>query len=233
MRRQLPLVITFIAGMIPAVSFFFRKDAMVHVSDTLEQWMIIVAGLALLLGVVNVTQSNLRKIERRAQGWQYSLLLLISLYTMGFFGVAGSFGMFGGVAARADGSLTPYGWMSEYMFIPLQGTMFALLAFYVASAAFRAFRMRNLEATLLLSAATIVMLGRIPFGSMLFAWVPQMGPIPPGSQWLPSLTEWIMSEPNAAAQRGIIIGAALGAASMSIRVIMGIERSYLGMKKGE
>jgi len=42
------------------------------------------------------------------------------------------------------------------------------------------------------------------------------------------LTEWMMTVPSMAAQRGIILGAALGAASMSIRVILGIERPYMG-----
>mgnify|MGYP001572909840 CR=1 FL=1 len=42
------------------------------------------------------------------------------------------------------------------------------------------------------------------------------------------VAEWIMKYPNTAGQRGVIIGAALGAASMSIRVMIGIERPYLG-----
>jgi hypothetical protein len=105
------------------------------------------------------------------------------------------------------------------MVSPLQSTMFALLSFYVASAAYRAFRARNFEATILLIAAIIVMMGRIPFGDMVT-----------GGRMTP-LSEWIMSIPNAAAQRGIIIGAALGAASMSIRIILGIERTYLGTGK--
>jgi len=97
------------------------------------------------------------------------------------------------------------------------GSLIGLLAFYIASAAFRAFRVRNIEATILLVAAVVVMLGRIPAGEGIFG----------------RFTEWLMQVPNGAAQRGIIIGAALGAASLSLRVILGIERSYLGLEKGE
>jgi hypothetical protein len=117
--------------------------------------------------------------------------------------------------------------MTLNFFNPLQAAMFSLLAFYIASAAFRSFRIRNIEATILLGAAIIVMLGRIPFGEMILSWIPG------GERVMPSLTEWIMNTPNAAAQRGIIIGAALGAAALSLRVILGIERSYLGLRSGD
>ena len=95
-----------------------------------------------------------------------------------------------------------------------------------------AFRVRNVEAGILLAAAMVVMLGVNPYGVMLFSWVPSMGPIPGGSEFLPWVTNWLMEIPNAAAQRGIIIGAALGAAAMSLRVLLGIERSYLGIGSG-
>jgi len=230
-RLQLPLLLTFIAGMIPIVAFFFTSKATLikAPSDRLEKWLVIVAGFALLLGVINVVQGNVRKIERRAKGWQYALFLLIGLLVPGIVGIISTFnvGPFQGIGVLPDGSHTPFSWIAKYFFEPLQATMFSLLAFYVASAAFRAFRVRNLEATILLVAAVVVMLGRIPFGDYLFA------AFPGGSGWMGRFTEWLMNTPNTAAQRGIIIGAALGAASLSLRVILGIERSYLGLERNE
>ncbi|MCK4655598.1 MAG: hypothetical protein KAT85_01165, partial [candidate division Zixibacteria bacterium] len=103
----------------------------------------------------------------------------------------------------------------QNMNAPMMSTMFSMLAFFIASAAYRAFRARTLEATILLITATIVMLGRVPLGRAIFSYLPQV-------------TDWIMNYPNLSVQRGIIIGAALGAASMSLRIILGIERTYLG-----
>ena len=39
---------------------------------------------------------------------------------------------------------------------------------------------------------------------------------------------WIMNSPNLAGQRSIMIGIGLGVVAMSLRVILGIERTYLG-----
>jgi hypothetical protein len=77
------------------------------------------------------------------------------------------------------------------------------------------------EATLLLLAAFFVMLGRVPVGDTLTQFMPE--------GWrLSSLASWVMNFPNAAGQRAIMIGVALGIVSTSLRIILGIERSHLG-----
>src|SRR5262249_49105490 len=102
-----------------------------------------------------------------------------------------------------------------HSFAPCNATMFALLAFFIASAAFRAFRARNVDAALLLGSAILIMLGRVPLGRAI-------------SSWLPSISDWIIDIPNNAGRRAIMMGAALGAIVTSLRVILGLERSHLG-----
>ena len=106
-------------------------------------------------------------------------------------------------------------WTYNYVFSPCNSTMFALLAFFIASAAFRAFRARNTEAALLLGAAIIVLLGRAPIGSLL-------------NENLPYITNWIIDVPNNASRRAIIMGAALGAIVTGLRVLLGMERQHVG-----
>jgi hypothetical protein len=106
-------------------------------------------------------------------------------------------------------------WIYDHVFDPCNSTMFALLAFFVASAAFRAFRARNVEAALLLGAAILVMLGRAPLGRSL-------------SDVFPDLAQWLIDIPNNAGRRAIMMGAAVGAIATGLRVILGLERSHLG-----
>ncbi len=106
-------------------------------------------------------------------------------------------------------------WIYDHVFDPCNSTMFALLAFFVASAAFRAFRARNIEAALLLGAAILVMLGRAPIGRSI-------------SDVFPDLAQWVIDIPNNAGRRAIMMGAAIGAIATGLRVIVGLERSHLG-----
>lgn len=106
-------------------------------------------------------------------------------------------------------------WIYDHVFAPCNATMFALLAFFVASAAFRAFRARNIEAALLLGTAILMMLGRAPIGRAL-------------SDSLPDVAQWLLDVPSNGGRRAIMMGAAIGAIATGLRVILGLERSHLG-----
>ena len=122
------------------------------------------------------------------------------------------------------GGKKPFDYLFDNVYQHLSATMFALLAFFIASAAYRAFIGRTLESNLLLGAAVLVMLGNTTLGSNLTGWLPQ------SLNWLhlPNVSAFIMKFPNTAGQRAIMISAGLGIIGSSLRLILGIERSYLG-----
>lgn len=113
------------------------------------------------------------------------------------------------------------------IFKQAQATMFSLLAFFVASASFRAFRVKSKEAALLMGSAFIVMLGNVPIGNwvtMFLAHIPFVGRFFD----IAAIKEWILAYPSSAAQSAILIGAMLGYISSSLKIIFGVERSHLG-----
>lgn len=218
MKTTVPVAVAFIAGLVMVVSFFFNEEATFvgRLSQELLNWLIIIGGYTLLLGVVSITRVNWRAVARRDDGWIYKFFTLISIFVMAVPSVLPS--SWSTLFGREQGSV--YDWLFTYLQAPMMATMFATLAFYIASAAYRAFRARSAEATILLVTATLVMLWRVPMGEAFLNLFP--GDIPT------ILNTYIMNGANLAVQRGIIIGAALGASSMSLRIILGIERTYMG-----
>ena len=218
MRTTLPVIIAFLSGFIMVVTFFMDSEG-TWLGDARRQlliWVTIVGGFTLLLGVVSITRVNLNAVLRRRKGWGYNALTLVSVFAMMIPSVLPS--SWSPLFGDEEGSI--YFWLFKTLSIPMFSTMFAMLAFYIASAAYRAFRARNAQATLLLVTASLVMFWRVPMGEALLRGI---------SDALPdALNTYIMGGFNLAVQRGIIIGAALGAASMSLRIMLGIERTYMG-----
>jgi hypothetical protein len=214
MRREIPLAITFLVGVFMLVDYFVPHHAVSGSAEELKQWGTIVIAASILLGIGNLIRVHSHKIRRKREGWGFSIVTLVGMGIMIALG-----GPWGTVA---EGSR--FNWMFMNVQVPLQATTFSLLAFFIASAAYRAFRLRSAEASLLLIAAIIVMLGRVPLGQWMTKGFPT-------ALQLPWLTETIMQYPNMAAFRGILMGAALGVMAMGLRVILGIERSYLGGEK--
>ncbi len=212
MKREVPLFLTAVIGFLMILSFFVPHQAVSVPSDFLLQCAVIVVAFGYVLGGANALKVNFDLISKKAPNWQYKVVLVVSLLTMVIVGALE------GRAFQQQG--TRFSWLYGQLYVPMQATMFALLAFFIASAAFRAFRIRTVEAGLLAVAALIVMVGRVPLGN----WVTQALP-----SWmqLPSVEEWIMNVPQNAAKRAILMGAALGVMATGLRVILGIERSYL------
>jgi hypothetical protein len=206
MRLKIPLAIIFVMGIFTIVTHFIPAQPIAELNQTFRNWYIGIISFFIFLGTVNLARSNSEKIKTKARDWRYSIILLVSLAVML---VAG---FYRGRSSMDEGS--PFMYLYFNIQYPLGATMYSLLAFFITSAAFRAFRARNKEAVLLLVAAVLVMLGRVPIGSAIWSG-------------FPDVTEWIMSFPNAAAKRGIRLGIDLGLISMALRMILGIERSYM------
>jgi len=205
MRREVPIVICFLAGLSFILEYFIPHQSVRPFFENFRQWAIIVIAFAYVLGISNIVRVNYHVIQKKGRDWGYKIVLGLGLFFMIIVGV-----FFGGI-----GEGTIFFWMYNNAYSPLQSTMFALLAFFIASAAFRAFRVRTFQASLLAITALIVMLGRVPVGENVW-------------KSFPDLVEWVMNVPQLAGKRAIMIGAALGAISTALKVLVGLERTYLG-----
>lgn len=199
-----PLVVTFLTGATLIAIFFIPHHRAQETQSVILEWADIVYAFALVLGSLTLWTMHQKKVQQRGEGWFYSVVTLVALGGMTILGVVQ------GVSAD-----TVVGRVYNMVNAPLASTMFSLLAFFIASAAFRAFRARNVEATLLLVTAIVMMIGRVSIGEYLW-------------KGFPPLTEWLLDVPNLAAKRAVALGIGLGAISTALKIILGIDRSYLG-----
>lgn len=183
--------------------FTIKSTFIQSTAKDLQNWSVVVAAFALGLGAVSLVRLHGRNIMRRSPGWVNSVVLLAALAFMTFQGI--TFGT----------KNVWYLFAFDNMLTPLSAAVYASLAFYISSAGYRAFRVRSLEAGILLGAGLVVLLGRAPIGDAI-------------SPYLPIAANWIINVPNVAGQRGIIICSAIGVMASGLRVLTGLDRGYLG-----
>ncbi|MFQ5499745.1 MAG: hypothetical protein ACE5FH_08735 [Candidatus Zixiibacteriota bacterium] len=202
MDRRTALALCFGFGLVMFAQYFSLHKVAHQVNQSiLEYWQIIFA-FTLLVGVVSFFNNNARQI-RRGQDVPFRVVSLLGLSVMPLLAI--------GWGVTAD---TPFMWMFENVQMPMQSTVFALLAFFVASASFRGFRARSAPAAVLLVSALIILLSRSAIDFL--------------PAWFDGLAGWLRSNPSMSARRAILIGIGLGSVTTSLRVIIGIERSWLG-----
>jgi hypothetical protein len=226
MKYKLPLLITLCAGILVILAEFIPVKPFSSLSTEVELWFLIIAGFAIVLGQLSLLKINFYKIYHKIEKWQYSLVTVVSFFVMFICGIL--FGMQRQVGLLGHGEFIsnflgekPFDYIFNNFYQHLMAATFSLLAFFIASAAYRAFIARTLESSLLLAAAIIVMLGNTSIGSSLTSMLPAY-------LHLPNIVAFVMDFPNTAGQRAIMIGAGLGIIGSSLRIILGLERSWLG-----
>jgi len=204
MLKKFPVVICAIFGIFMVAQYFIVSDTVSGLYRTVLDWMQIIFVCALLVGILNVILKQLKTVSRPGSERVYAGFALFGIALMVVLG-------FGWGISRGS----PFLWVFDNLQAPMQTTVFSLLAFYVASAAYRGFRARKAESAVLVIAALIILLGRVPIGELV-------------SPYVPKAVGWVLAVPAVAAKRAILIGIGLGMTATAIKVIAGLERTYLG-----
>ena len=206
-RIEIPIAITIICTLLQIIPFYIQVGPLESFADTFRSWMVLVATCALFLGAASLTLLHSKRIQRKSTGWQFSVLVIIPMIVIMLAGLP--------IPEIGLGDKNPvFDFLFMNVLTPLGATMYSIIAFFITSAAYRSFRARSNEATVVLVAGILMICYNAPL--MTSTWP---GFIPIG--------DWIFSVPNMATMRAVIIGAALGAIALAMRVLLGIERGYL------
>ena len=205
LRRRGPYTIITLLILFFFVTYLFAVPTQVaQFGDQLLQWAAVVAYFATFVGTIDIIIFHLGPLKSREPGrWQYSGTLLAVLVISLILGVSG-------VLTGKGTSYEPFAWIYNAIYVPSNATIYAILVFYIASASYRAFRIRNLQALLLVIVGFIIMFSNTGVGYVIWP-----GFVPLGN--------WINAYPVAAAFRPIIIGSGLGVILTGLRALLGRE----------
>jgi len=201
--RILTAAIAMASGLIVLLGYLYPLEMLTQIRGTLTDWAVIIAGVAVLVGVLNLIFVQLEKIRSRQKNSIYGVLLIVSL--LGTFGlglVLGPGNQYVQLAVDA-------------VIVPVEASLMAILAVTLVYASIRLLRRRaDVMTVIFLLMAVIILVAVMPT---------PIGPIP--GDWLILQFAGMFSRGGA---RGLLIGIALGTLLTSLRVLFGIDRPYGG-----
>jgi len=203
--RIIAAVMAIAFGALVLAGYFFPTGRLLEIRSELVQWAVILAAMAILVGVFNLLGVHWHKIRTRKKGGAYSILLIVSLFASAVLG-----------AAVGTNSPT-LRFFLEAIIIPAEAALMALLAVTLIYASARLLRRRvDIMNFVFLGVAIVVLIATAP---LPFGKIPFLSDL---------ILPWLTQVFAAAGARGILIGVSLGALTTGIRVLFGIDRPYGG-----
>jgi hypothetical protein len=202
MNRILSLAVAIVCGVIVLLDFFVPGPETTAVSRILVEGVTILAVFGLMLGLLNLLAVHSQRIVKGEERRGLSGVLILGMLGALVVGIVSP----GSAANR---------WVFDHLYAPLQSSMTALLAFFAISAAYRALRIRNTDALILLVISLFMLFTQLPFGQTLW---PELS----------AIRNWLLAIPVTAGIRGILLGVALGTITTALRVLLAVDRLYLG-----
>ena len=214
MRRWLIIGFTFLAGAYFFVAFFLPQHIVVRGWDVeVTRWdeqisdvFQVILAMSLGLGVLNILRVYGYQVVKGRKGWFNGAALIVAMLVTAFFGFWSEFGSRDAVKSFFDDFLF------SGLFNNLGSAMFSLLAFYIAGAAYRSFRVQSVEASLMMLAALVVMIGQIPLGFYI-------------TEHFPTVRNWLMTQVSTPGIRAIIFGILVAMLVTAVRMWLSLEKS--------
>jgi hypothetical protein len=213
-KRLIATIIAGAAGLIVLIDFASAVPNLDQVARIIVDWAALLAALALLVGLLSVTAGHFMRVLRRQPDWGYSLLLLTSMLIVIVSGTIVGLVPEGYTLFPSSLVEQPIRDLFRAFYQPLAGSFLALLAFFSLGAALRALRRRTTDALVIVIVALVV---------LALAALPQLEALPV----LGASVGWVSDYVALAGARGLLIGAALGAAVAGVRVLLGFDQPYL------
>ena len=238
-RRRVTIIVTFAAGLFYVLEFYLPAESAIffwrdpHTNPftpmipTVGNVVMVISGFIFFLAAFSLTLVHAKNIAGRRRGYYNSIAFFAAFIAMAVFGMWQTYApkhvlVEQSLWIRKLTVQQVHGYLFNDTYVPLGATLFSVLAFYMATAAFRAFRMRSAEAGFMMAAAFITMLGQVPLGMWLTHTLPLSGPL--SHLRLEAMANWILGVFSMAGLRAVGFGILVGGLAMSLRIWLNLER---------
>ena len=205
-KREVVFAVTGIVTVIMFLEYFFFAEGWAF-AETLRTWAVIVFNISLGLGAFQLIRAHSMKVQRKRRNWAFSVWLIFAFAVMLLTGFAGY------ATTGQMTSNTIYNWLFNNVYTPLGATLYPITGFYIFSAAYRAFRARNVDAALMLIAGCFVILSNAPVGEAIWPGFATIG-------------EWFRFTGQVPGMRTFAMVGALGMIAYGFRALLGKERGF-------
>ncbi|MEM2305835.1 MAG: hypothetical protein QXK51_10880 [Candidatus Methanomethylicia archaeon] len=208
-RRYIPWILAVILTFFMALDTLVLEKNINAYAEAIRKAQAIIGTHAVIISITLFTRIHGRRVikdPKRIESW----ILLICLWIPLIWGL-GRYAFYG-VKPTVEPSIQQ---VFSAIVSPGDSTIYSILVFFIASAAYRAFRARSMEAAILLIAGSICMLGNAPVGELIWS-----GFVP--------LKDWINNVWVRAEARVIIISGLLATLALYVRILLGYERGWMG-----
>jgi hypothetical protein len=205
-KQEVVYAVTGIVTVLMLLEYFFFADTQMW-AETIRTWAVIIFNISLFLGAIRLIMSHSVRIQEQRRDWQFSGILMALFAIMLLTGIAGY------ISTGVQTSNGIYNWMFNYIYTPLGATLYPITGFYIFSAAYRAFRARNIDAALMLLAGIFVMLKNAPVGEAIWIGFKDIG-------------NWVQFTGQVPGMRTLAIVGALGLIAFGFRALLGKERGF-------
>lgn len=206
LKREVVYAVTGLVTVLMFVEYFFFPDVW-SLAETIRTWAIIVYNISLGLGAIQLLRQHTLTIQRKRDNYGFSAILLA------FFAIMFLTGMAGYIATGQQTDNGIYNWLFINVYTPLGATLYPITGFYIFSAAYRAFRARNIDAALMLIAGCFVILSNAPVGEAIWPGFATIG-------------EWFKFTGQIPGMRTFAMVGALGMISYGFRALLGKEKGF-------
>jgi hypothetical protein len=204
MRRSIPILLATVIGIWMFVDFYLAlPPSLAIIGSTLKGWIgTLVAGGFIVGGVSLTVQYGKVITNREPQTW-YALIVLGAMIVT--------------IISGMPGLESSYDWINNNIRDPLELASYAMVLFFITSAAFRSFRARSIDTTLMVVAAFFVFLLNAPASAAI-------------SPWLEIPGQWIYDVIVIGVRRATTISTYLGIFYLWLRTTVGFEKRSLGVE---